>query len=332
MPSRLSGLFARDHRGGGAGRKRGALRKRDQAKPWQKPPMTTRTGPARLSTRLDYGRRIARAMALIAADPAKTPTLDELAAAAAFSPYHFHRLYRELAGETPAETLARERLSRAAHLLLRGALPVAQVARRSGYGSAAAFTRAFRAAYGTPPAAYRAAGGIGARPPRPTTTKETLPMHEVTIRDEPALRLAALSHQGPYAGIGGVFDRLMAWAAARRLIGPETRFIGLYHDDPVSVPEAALRSEAGLTVGPEVEGSEGVRILDLPATRAAVLRFQGPYAELEPVYSWLYRDWLPASGEEPADSPPREDYLNDCRTLPPAEWLTEIILPLKPRR
>ena len=34
-------------------------------------------------------------------------------------------------------------------------------------------------------------------------------------------------------------------------------------------------------------------------------------------------------GEEPADAPCLELYLNDCRSLPPAEWLTEILLPLQ---
>ena len=154
-------------------------------------------------------------------------------------------------------------------------------------------------------------------------------MFDVTIREEPALRLAALPHRGPYGAIGAAFDRLSAWAGARGLIGAETRFIALYHDDPMTVAEGDLRSDAGLTVPPGVEGAEGVRILDLPATRCAVLVFRGPYAELEPVYTWLYRDWLPASGEEPADQPPREDYLNDPKSLPPAEWLTEILLPLK---
>jgi AraC family transcriptional regulator len=269
-------------------------------------------------------------MARIAADPANTPSLEELAAAAAFSPFHFHRIYRELTGETPAETLQRERLSRAAAMLVRDGLPVAQVARRCGYGSAAAFTRAFRAAYGIPPAAYRDAGGIGA--PRPTPGREQPAMFDIAIRAEPALRLAALAHRGPYDGIGTVFDRLTAWAAARQLVGPGTRFLGLYHDDPASVPAKDLRAEACLTVPPGIEGSDGVHILDLPPTRLAVLVFKGPYAELERAYRWIYRDWLPGSGEEPADQPCREEYLNDCRTLPPAEWLTAIMVPLKGAR
>lgn len=286
--------------------------------------------PVKTRTLHDYGRRVARAMAHLAANLDRTPSLEELAEVDAFSPFHFHRVYREIAGETPAETLARGRLSRAAHELLRTQQPIARIARRAGYGSAAAFTRAFRAAHGVPPGTYRARGGIGAIA-RPAVQTETHAMHAVTLRAEPAMHLALLPHRGAYAGIGAVFDRLMAWAGARGLIGEATRFIGLYHDDPVSVPEADLRSEAGVTVPPGTQGDGDVTVRAIPALRVAVLRFQGPYAELEELYAWLYGTWLPESGEEPADAPAMEDYLNDCRSLPPTEWLTEILLPLTPR-
>jgi AraC family transcriptional regulator len=263
----------------------------------------------KIATLEQYGRRVARAMGLLAARLDDPPDLDALAAAAAFSPCHFHRIYRLLAGETPAETLARNRLSRAAADLLE-ARAMAQVAKRAGYGSVAAFTRAFRAAYGVPPG------------------EEEGRMPEITLRREPALRLAALRHVGDYLAIGAVFDRLQAWAAARGLLRPETRFVGLYWDDPASVPAAQLRSAAAITVGPEAALDDGVEAIELPAGRYAVLRFQGPYAELERAYTALYRDWLPGSGEEPADRPAMEEYLNDPRALPPAEWLTEILLPL----
>jgi AraC family transcriptional regulator len=74
------------------------------------------------------GRRVARAMALIARDPAATPRLEDLAAAAAFSPHDLHRICRAPGGETLAGTLARP----------------------CGHGSAAALRRAF----GRPPAAW----------------------------------------------------------------------------------------------------------------------------------------------------------------------------------
>lgn len=280
--------------------------------------------PVKPSTRLDYGKRVARAMALLTMRLDDPPGLEALAAAAAFSPYHFHRIYRELVGETPAETLARARLSRAAVELLRTALPIARIARRAGFASVAGFTRAFRAAHGVPPGAYRGRGGLA--PPAPALTKESK-LYEVTIRHEPALRLAAIRHVGPYHAIGGVFDRLTVWAGARGI--EPNRWLGLYHDDPATVPEAACRADAAIVVGPEVMGEEEVQIIELPAARVAALRFQGPYAELEAAYGWLYGTWLPASGEEPADRPALEDYLNDPREVPPPALLTDILLPLR---
>lgn len=288
--------------------------------------------PTKPATQLDYGRRIARAMAHVAGRPDRAPTLEELAAVAAFSPCHFHRIYRAVAGETPAETLARARLSRAAVELLRSGMPVELVARRAGYGSAAAFTRAFRAAHGVPPAAYRARGGVGLPVPfGDSTSEENGAVFHIDMRELPALRLAAVRHIGPYHGIGAAFDRLQAWGAARGLVGPGTRFFGLYHDDPGSVPAAELRSDAGFTVGSEAAGEGDVRILEVPAARVAVLRFRGPYAELERPYAWLYGEWLPASGEEPADRPGLEEYVNDPRATPPPELLTDIMLPLRER-
>ncbi|MBR0680503.1 AraC family transcriptional regulator [Roseomonas eburnea] len=280
-----------------------------------------RTGP-------DYASRIARAMALIAARPDDPPGLEDLAAAAAFSPFHFHRVYRAITGETPVETAARARLQEAAIALLKGGEKVALVARRAGYGSQAAFTRAFRAAYGIPPAAYRARGGLGF--PVRSDDEEERAMFEVTIRETTPLRLAVIRHEGEYKRIGDAFGRLQAWAAGRGLLGAGTRAVALYHDDPSSVPAAKLRSDAGVTVGPEVKGEGEVRVLEVPGfARVAALRFKGPYAELERAYDWLYRAWLPGSGEEPADAPVMEEYLNDCKALPPSEWLTEILVPLR---
>jgi AraC family transcriptional regulator len=197
-------------------------------------------------TTRDYGRRIERVVAFIGAHLDDPLDLERLAAVACFSPYHFHRIYRALAGETTADTLRHLRLHRAAGEIVNERTPIAAIARRAGYGSVAAFSRAFRTAYQATPAAYRKHG------------------------------------------------RLIA-------------------------------------VGPQVEVEGDVRLVDLAGGRHAVFVHKGPYAELESAYRWAYKQWLPQSGEEPADRPCFEEYLNDCRALPPAEWLTAICLPLAER-
>ncbi len=271
-------------------------------------------------------RRIERVVAHIGDHLDETLDLARLADVACFSPCHFHRIYRAVMGETVAETVRRRRLHRAAAELVEGLLPIPRIARRAGYSGAAAFTRAFSASYGTPPAAFRQRRpiAVAAMPIQPGATA----MPDAAIRVTSPVRVAAIAHAGDYQEIGHAFERLQAWAGSSGLIGPGTRFFGIYYDDPQSVPKAALRSEACITVPEGTVPPDGIRMLEIAGGRHAVLRHTGPYAELEDTYRRLYQDWLPASGQEPADRPCFEEYLNDCRALPPAEWETDLFLPL----
>jgi AraC family transcriptional regulator len=279
----------------------------------------------------DYARRLARVAAHVAEHLDEELTLERLAAVANFSPFHFHRLYRELMGETIAAMIRRNRLMRAAGELVQSKARIALVARRAGYGSVAAFTRAFGTAFGCAPAEYRRRGRLV--PANPAASKEEEEhMYSVTIRDFPGQRLAALRHVGPYMQIGGTFDRLFALVGARGLVRPETRCLAVYYDDPQTVPAAKLRSDACITVGENAAIEGDLQIIALKPGRCAVARHVGPYSELEAAYRWLYRDWLPASGEEPDDRPCFEEYLNDPRRVPPAELQTDVFLPLKAAR
>jgi AraC family transcriptional regulator len=60
-----------------------------------------------------------------------------------------------------------------------------------------------------------------------------------------------------------------------------------------------------------------------------VIQYVGPYAELASPYKWLYGTWLAQSGEEAADAPCVEEYLNDVRIVSPKDLRTEISLPLR---
>lgn len=282
----------------------------------------------RSSTRADYGRRIARVTEHIAGHLDGSLDVETLAAVAHFSPWHFHRIYRGVTGETVADTVRRLRLHRAAVELVRGETPLGQVARRAGYSTLAAFSRAFAAHHGLPPGAYRRRR----RPPAPATRHPAapVPVYEVSIAPFAGIRLAAVAHRGDYQDIGRAFERLLAWAAAHGVRTPDTRSIAVYEDDPRSVPVAALRSEAGLGVDARIRPAGEIHIREIPPLLCASVVHRGPYAELERPYDFLYRDWLPASGREPADHPCFEEYLNNPRELPPSEWRTRIHLPVEP--
>jgi AraC family transcriptional regulator len=257
--------------------------------------------------------------------------LNELAEVACLSPYHFQRCWLAFTGETLAQMVSRLRLHRAAGVLIQEDTPIEAVARQAGYGSAAAFTRAFARAYGRPPAAYRAEGRLS--PPLSITpTKEGDPrMYEVRIEEVAPMTLAALRHRGDYMGVEKAFNRVMGWAAGKGLLQGPPRMIGVYYDDPDQVPEAELRSDAGLVVPPDTPVEDPIKLVELPGGPHAILRFKGAYAELAGAYRWFYGTWLPQSGREPDDAACFEDYLTNPREVPAAENITEIHLPLKPQ-
>lgn len=82
-------------------------------------------------------------------------TADERAARLHFSRYHLDRMVRTVAGEPPQALRRRVLLERAAYRMVTTTAPLIDIAVEAGYGSHEAFTRAFRRAYGAPPAEWR---------------------------------------------------------------------------------------------------------------------------------------------------------------------------------
>nr|WP_170682100.1 AraC family transcriptional regulator [uncultured Ruegeria sp.] len=273
-----------------------------------------------------YEDRILRVLAYIHDHPAGDLSLDTLADVAAMSRFHWHRVFRAITGETCAQAVRRIRLHRAACWLVQSDKPVAQVATDIGYPNLKSFARAFSEAYGSSPAGFRKAGQC--LPANPHFRTGEYPMHPVTKRTEPARRVVALPHKGAYAEIGKSFEAFGALCESRQLWPQMGPVIGVYLDSPDDVPEDQLRSYAGA----EHRGGatpDGMEALEIPGGNTAVLTYKGPYSGIHAAYHSLFGNWLPESGEEPADRPCYEIYLNDPRDTAPEDLLTEICLPLK---
>ncbi|MGE0327887.1 MAG: helix-turn-helix domain-containing protein [Polyangiaceae bacterium] len=108
----------------------------------------------------DFERRLMRVIDHVHDHPAEDLNLDRLARVAALSPYHFHRVFRGITGETLAHMVRRVRMERAATLLTFGTLPIAEIAQTVGYPNVASFTRAFSEMYGLPPERIASAAPI----------------------------------------------------------------------------------------------------------------------------------------------------------------------------
>src|SRR5437867_1243250 len=124
--------------------------------------------------------------------------------------------------------------------------PITQIAFDSGYDTHESFTRAFRQMFGVSPSQFR----TGQRPvlstASPIPEREERIMSTATIEDirvrivEP-MRVAFVRHVGPYEKVGEAFQRLFDWAGRRGLFGPDTKLLGIGHDDPHITPPDKLR-------------------------------------------------------------------------------------------
>lgn len=274
----------------------------------------------------DYQERLGRVTAYIHDHLDGELDLDRLAEVAHLSPYHWHRVYHALHGETIAATVRRLRLHRASGYLANTTLAVAQVARKCGYPNVQSFARAFRTAYTMSPSQYREQGShvvfrVGQVQPQAAG-------YSVDIRPVPTVQLAGMAHKGAYMGVGKAFETAYTHLSAQGLARPDMRWLAVYDDDPFAVPESQLCSRAGLSLPPGISAQPPLMSFALGGGVCAVLRHPGPYATMRAAYQWLYGQWLVQSGYEAADLPVFEEYLNNPRDTAPADLLTDIHLPL----
>lgn len=276
-----------------------------------------------------YSQRLMRALDYLWRHLDQPVSLERLAEEACFSPYHFHRLFHALMGETLSQSRQRMLLHRAAGELAAGRRTLPGIATRAGYGSSAAFVRAFGKHYGETPGRYRQ------RRLLISATLQERVMHQVSILLLPAVPVLQRHHRGPYMGIGQAFDALHALVGPMPAGGEPLQVFGQYLDDPDEVAAADLRAiasvslPAGFCLSDAALAAQGFSRGEIPASRYACLEHVGPYAELKTAWDQLYRHWLPQSGEEPANLPCLEQYLNSPYNTPPMQLRSRLLLALQ---
>lgn len=286
------------------------------------------------STQQSYHERIARVVGYLSKQVSSNPSLETLADIAAISPFHFHRVYRALTGETPSSTVRRVRLARACVLLRDTQKPVTEVAFDVGYDTSQSFAKAFRAATGFTPSAIRKDQAslnrvlqeLGNPADGRSGSSRDLEVKLVSV--EP-FKVIASRHVGPHKGLFKAYGELFHWAETTGLV---ERFRGIYGipiDDPRDTPARECRFDCCFDFGPEANGDGLFREDKLGGGTFAVTRHIGPYEGLEDKYDYLYGAWLNGSGYALRDLPAFNNYLNDPDSAPPEKWETDIYVPVE---
>jgi AraC family transcriptional regulator len=254
--------------------------------------------------------------------------LRTLARVAHFSAYHFHRVFLSWTGETLGDYRRRRRVEIAAvRLAGQPRLSVLEVAVAVGFGSTAAFARAFKARFGRSASAWRAAiaqqrkPGLALRNPGQivgtpghdnASTVLTGAAMKVKVIERKPVKLACLRHVGPYGRpLSEFWQRTVyPWMAANDQLG-QPRY-GISLDDPTITAAAQCRYDAGVEVRGKLTVPGDSQSRTIPGGRYAVTAFRGTVDQIGGVWDALLRQWLPDSGLQLDARPFLEYYASDA--------------------
>ncbi|MCB1666634.1 MAG: AraC family transcriptional regulator [Pseudomonadales bacterium] len=278
-----------------------------------------------------YAARIRRVIEHMDANLAQTLSLEQLAAVAHFSPFHFHRQFSAFTGIPVSRLLRLMRLRLASRkLALEPDASITEIALLSGFDSPESFSRAFRQFYGKPPSAFREDPQWQPWQREPLHQHLENPMNtEVEIVAFPHTHIAAVEYQGPHWQSLSATRRLIAWRRENGVSPGKGQTFGIHYSDPENTPPELYRMDVAVSYDrPIASNSHGIVAKEIPAGLCARIRHLGSRDYIAEA-DYLYREWLPASGRELRDFPIFFHYVNVGPDVRDADMITDVYLPLK---
>ena len=286
---------------------------------------------------MDYRGKVLEVLVYIQDHLDEDLTVQSLSDLAGFSPYHFHRLFGGVVGESMMGFVRRLRLERAAFRLMHTRETVAVIAEEAGYSSPEPFSRRFRASFGVPPRTFRerhgqkwhlpSEFGLHYKSGEPNWSNTSIP--KVSIENLPELKVVSHRYTGPYLEAQVAWLPLLEWAGREGIaIQPEHR-IGICYDDPGLTEPQRLRYDACLVVKKKIDVPSPLFTQTVWGGPCAVYKHNGPYEGLESAYVDLLGQWLPQSQRTVRNLPCLEVYkVSTFDTEEPSDFQTLICLAL----
>jgi AraC family transcriptional regulator len=154
---------------------------------------------------------------------------------------------------------------------------------------------------------------------------------EVRIVDFEETMIAVLEHHGAPELINASVKEFIDWRKSSGLSPNATsRTFGMVYSDPETTEPEEFRFDiCGEIENPVPENPQGVITKQIPSGRCATVRHYGSTDRIGESAYYLYREWLPESGEELRDFPLFFHYVKKMPEIPEHEQVTDVYLPLK---
>lgn len=309
----------------------------------------------------EYTARINKVQDYIENNLEKEFSLEELSQIANFSAYHFHRIFHAVTGETLFQYIQRNRLEKAAFLLLADRkTSITDIALKCGFSNQASFAKAFKKTFHMSASELRnSIKNCGKNQNNNTNSNMGKVFNEVIcynsiVRRKQELRgdehvslpysveveniadmkAVYIRHTGPYkkdsALFGKLFGKLYHWTNTKKLIHPEkTKWLTLYHDTPDITSDDKLRISVCMTVDRDVETDGEIGSIFIQGGKYAVGHFEIDENQYQDAWNAMFAEWLTRSKYQPDDRLCFELYRNSDSDKE-EKHIVDIYIPIKP--
>jgi AraC family transcriptional regulator len=299
--------------------------------------MTTSTHLTRIQAALDFIEENLR----------EDLRVDQIARVAAYSSWHFQRVFGAIVGETVWGYVRRRRLAAALVELISTSRPIADIAWEFRFESQEAFTRAFKGLFGLTPGRCRREKKIPQVGECVVLTRDVLDILFGGMHMEPVIRsLDAINIVGRGANfisilspdadnfvvIPQLWDDMMSRRGEIRNVTGEAAYglCGPIEDESQRRHADEFFYLAGLPVTSLDDLPEGMIGRTVPAATYAVFTHVGRIDRLGETMNYIYGSWLPGSEYERQEGPDLELY--DKRFAPTSDTSEmDILIPVRKR-
>jgi AraC-like DNA-binding protein/DNA gyrase inhibitor GyrI len=267
---------------------------------------------------------------------------DEIAKLRNYSPYHFHRRFKEITGESVKNCLRRLRFERAVEFIRNSDKSITEIAFDSGYETLESFSKAFKKYLGITPGELRK---------KKTWYGKTLSHSHIHYVDDnisewiaqsdmednmlvkianiPPIQLVCLKNLGDYWKLPATWDKFRKKIDGHRIKTTNTFSMTIFFDHHNDVP--ADKKVSYVCSGSDHKGNlpEGLFKYKFPGGKYAILAHMGSYDEIGIVWEDFVKNFLSLKGwKMNPDLPSLEWYQNSPGNLSPDLWMTYLCEPV----
>lgn len=298
--------------------------------------------------REEYISRINRVQDYIESNISEEFSLSQLSQIANFSPFHFHRIFLAMTGETLFQFIQRVRLEKAAFLLLNNKkLAITEIALECGFSNQASFAKAFKKHFGMCASSFRSDSNMGKVLQETVCYNNVIRrkqccerqtafdiQYSVEVKEIPETKVIYIRHTGSYKGDAVLFQRLFnrlgKWADKRGLIHPyETKWLTLFHNKLDLVDDKKIRISICMTVSQNVVTDGEIGSMEIPGGKYAIGHFKLNKDQYQAAWEAMSAQWLPESGYQPDDRMCFEFYPGEISNSDETNAV-DIYIPVKP--